>query len=362
MTTHFLDRPVGGARVTAAVTLILVSVGMASPGDAQSAGAASSAPDPLRGLPQVTLGVADGFIEQVDTYHWFFGSPEIDVPVLLSAPAGGSGASMGYSTGGGSSGTASFAPGELAAAIPLVPPPFGGMEIFPGWNWIVEYLYLTPPAVNAEIGSPFWMTMHFVQESVGREGDDTECFYCFLWSMARAAGYPVWPDCTGPASALGAIAGLRGAGDPVTILRRYRDETLASTVEGQYYIDLYHEHSPDMMRASVAEPSFVARLLNASEDWTTAIGALVDGTGDQALISQAMADDLNAMLDTFESVGSPALAATIAFERSRLELDSVAGMTMDAFQTQIETLGGSTSVDASTWGRIKAGYRAENRR
>jgi hypothetical protein len=112
-----------------------------------------------------------------------------------------------------------------------------------------------------------------------------------------------------------------------------------------------------MMRTLVTEPSFVVRMVNASDDWTTAIGALVDGTGNQAVISQAMADHLNMVLDTFEGVGSPALPAIIAFERDRLELDSVAGMTMEAFQIQIEMLGGTTSVDELSWGRIKAGYR-----
>jgi hypothetical protein len=70
-----------------------------------------------------------------------------------------------------------------------------------------------------------------------------------------------------------------------------------------------------------------------------------------------MEDDLLSLLQTFQDVGGPDLAAMISFEKQRLELDQIAGLTMSQYQAQIESLGGPTSVEETSWGRLKALYR-----
>jgi hypothetical protein len=69
-----------------------------------------------------------------------------------------------------------------------------------------------------------------------------------------------------------------------------------------------------------------------------------------------MRDSMLDVLDGLEQAGSPALAAAIAAERQRLSLGTIAGLSMDAFQAQVEALGGATSVEARSWGMIKAMY------
>ena len=50
-------------------------------------------------------------------------------------------------------------------------------------------------------------------------------------------------------------------------------------------------------------------------------------------------------------------AQAIAFERQRLSLDTIAGLTLDEFQQQVETLGGTTAVTERSWGRVKSLFR-----
>jgi hypothetical protein len=151
-------------------------------------------------------------------------------------------------------------------------------------------------------------------------------------------------------------AGSRGATFE-QILTRYRDEVLATTPEGQFYTALYEQHSLAMMRASVADPSFTVRAFLAHGPWIAAIDALVDGGGDGVLVTQEMEDDLLDLLSTFESHGSPELATVVATERQRLQLDTIAGLSMTQFQEQVETLGGTSAVAADSWGRVKALHR-----
>jgi hypothetical protein len=70
-----------------------------------------------------------------------------------------------------------------------------------------------------------------------------------------------------------------------------------------------------------------------------------------------MQDDLLNLLQRFEAAASPGLASTLAFERSRLDLDSIAGLTMTQFQSQVETLGGPTAVEKRSWSDVKRRYR-----
>jgi hypothetical protein len=199
----------------------------------------------------------------------------------------------------------------------------------------------------------------------GRGEDCVTCFWGWILFVLNitdglicAAGnlpdLPALPDDAGEGVRAGATP--RG-GSPITILQRYRDEVLGATADGQFYADLYAQHSLDLSRAIVAAPSLAARLFNAHGAWIDGISALVDGNGGSFVVTQQMEDDLNALLDTFQAVGSPAVQQMLAFERGRLQLDQIAGLTMTEYQDQIEDLGGPTSVEPMSWGRMKALYR-----
>lgn len=143
----------------------------------------------------------------------------------------------------------------------------------------------------------------------------------------------------------------------VEILRRYRDEVLATTAEGLFYIDFYQVNSLEAIRASLASPTLIARVYRVATEWAPAFQALVDGQGGSFTVTQSMEDNLLGLFATYESVGSPAFSQAIAFERTRLQLDQIAGRTMTGFQTQIETLGGTSAVEPMSWGRVKGLYR-----
>jgi hypothetical protein len=145
----------------------------------------------------------------------------------------------------------------------------------------------------------------------------------------------------------------------VPTLRRYRDEVLDTTTTGRYYIELYASHSNDIIRAIAAEPNLAARLFLQREEWISGLDALVNGQGAGFTVTPTMQENLLDLLQSFESAGSPALAAMIAFERSRLRLESIAGLSIQEFQTQVETLGGPTAIGHRAWGDVKRIYRDE---
>jgi hypothetical protein len=142
----------------------------------------------------------------------------------------------------------------------------------------------------------------------------------------------------------------------IEVLARYRDEILATTPAGQFYTDLYEQHSPDIMLGIASSPFLIVEITFAKEEWIAALEALVNGSGAQFVVTQEMQDDLLSILQTLEDVGSPELAAMIAFERERLALDSIAGLKMSQFQQRVDNHG-PVSVERSSWGRVKGLYR-----
>lgn len=141
------------------------------------------------------------------------------------------------------------------------------------------------------------------------------------------------------------------------VLRSYRDEVLAKTDAGEFYIEQYETFSDDIGAAILGEPTFVLDLLAMQGPWVTGIAQVVAGTGDAAVITQDMETELNEILDRLEALGNPALVEAIQLERTRLALDDVAGMTMEELQTRIETDGGGTAVLPMSWGALKHAFR-----
>ncbi len=242
-------------------------------------------------------------------------------------------------------------------------------DTYQGWGAKWAYFALTKTSGGIEWGFP--NTLYFAQVYPNfpseRGGDDcvtclwgwllyvlniSNDYICAAVTEPQRRELPVDPNGSAAPPQISA-----GGENAMTTLRRYRDEVLASSADGQFYADLYTEHSLDLSRAIVAAPSLAARLFNAHGAWVSGISALVNGTGGTFVVTQQMEDDLNSLLDTFESVGSPALQQMLAFERGRLQLDQIAGLSMTEYQEQIETLGGPTAVEPVTWGRVKSLYR-----
>lgn len=321
--------------------------------------------------------------------YWVFPSSQVTIPLKLDAPAGSGGESVDYVTYlNPGLGTATFGPGESTDTIQRT---YGGTEwenFYPGWRGEWAYFALTTSSSGLSIGNPRQLYFARVEPvSPGVRGED--CATCFLMNLfdvvfglsPEAAIFSFFdPLCiVGAGNAPRPGGGFaRGAGEeelgrtglsagrplssggPISygeVLRRYRNEILMSSAEGQFYANLYTQISPDLILAMVASPSLPIRIVSAMESWTSAFLSLADGQGAAAAVTQDMQDDLLSILQTFEEVGTPELASTLAFERKRLNLDQIAGLTIGEFQTQVETLGGPTSIAPMSWGRVKGLYR-----
>ena len=205
-----------------------------------------------------------------------------------------------------------------------------------------------PPGIAREPDPPFdRITLKFVDEQTVRGS----CVVCSLLDLIGKATAPC-------ASAFGGTALARDLPDLsefAPVLAAYRDEVLATTAVGRAYTELYEKLSPDLGVALLRRPTFLYRVLRAQGPWVDGLDALVVGVGDQFTITPQMQADLSALLDEFEELAATETADRLALARQRLQLDSVEGLTMDEFQTRIETLG-LVRNDESSWGALKSRY------
>jgi hypothetical protein len=313
----------------------------------------------LAGIPAVSIDAVEAYVPQYDGSFWVVQTTEVPIPVVLSEPAPPGGFNV--TTSGNMVppvGSVFFGGGAIRTTatrtFPTSPLP---APFYPGWFFQWGYFVLATPPDSVTIGTPSVIYLTRTLEA-GLSSPGESCVYNFWFELLCAMG--ITSACSGrvvhpemPALPVGV--------DGRQVLGRYRDEVLATTVEGQYYIDLYNQLSPDLMRATVRSPSLPVRVLLAQDPWLGGFQALVDGQGDQFIVTTAMQNSLLALLNTYELVGSPTVRSSLAFERDRLNLDAIAGLTMTQFQQQIETLGGPSSVEATSWGEMKGRYRDAGR-
>lgn len=305
-----------------------------------------------QGANLVSIDAQDAYVPERESAFWVFQTTSPSIPLVLSEPAAGP-ASVSYVTSNSPGlGTVHFGEGAQAGSASFTVPATTPNEFYPGWGARWSYFALTSTTGGLQHGEP--SVMYMIQAApLGTPARGLGTCYICMWSLLCCLFelMPCDPFCTPPPA-----PSPRGSSD-TEVYARYRDEILASTAVGQYYVDLYEQHGLDAILASLAAPFHAVKFRRAWSTWTPALRALVDGTGGGATVSAQMQDDLLALLDILEDNGSPALAGAIATERSRLQLDSIAGLTMTEFQTQVETLGGPNALQPATWGRVKALYR-----
>ncbi|MBS1252447.1 MAG: Bacillolysin [Anaerolineales bacterium] len=115
-----------------------------------------------------------------------------------------------------------------------------------------------------------------------------------------------------------------------TTLYRARDELLSATPAGQRYIDLYYAHTGQISRLLAKDPRLRAEAARTLRAIVPGLAALLDGNGDKVIVTPEMIQQLQALLDRLAAADpAGALAKTIAGERSRIELESLAGLTFE---------------------------------
>jgi hypothetical protein len=144
-------------------------------------------------------------------------------------------------------------------------------------------------------------------------------------------------------------------GAPTTILRRYRDEILASTPAGQAFIELYESVSPSAVSALLRDPTLPFDIWRAQDDWIAAIAALTDDAGATVSISTKMESDLIDLTTRLIALGGEG-TAEVAQALNALTLEPLSGLTMLQFQTRVELVGGGVPMRQESWGALKSHY------
>jgi len=316
---------------------------------------AHAVPVRAAGTTTVVIDALDAYIPAQNAAYWIVDTPSAQVPVVLSQPVPG-GVGIPFVSNAVSS-TLFFSATQILRTHTINYSPSGGDQFYPGW--FLEFAYFSllakqPPGI--ERGIPYTLYPVRVREVPANGAAEIACPIDWLCALGAWLGWHPAAECS-PFAGTGATA--TGTALFVPTLQRYRNEILATTSAGQFYTDLYQSYANDIGHTIVSSPTLAARLFLARGAWIDGLQAIVDGNGGSFVVSQAMQDDLLALLATFEADGTPALASMLAFERTRLKLDAIAGLPMNTLQNQIETLGGPTAIEPRSWGDVKQMYRGE---
>jgi len=122
---------------------------------------------------------------------------------------------------------------------------------------------------------------------------------------------------------------LKNSTVDLTLFHRVENEILAKTPEGQRFINLYYMYSPEVIQLAEADPSIKTQTQELIDLWTSNLQALVDGNGDQTVIT---AEQINAAKDFANHLSanaSPELKQAIADTLTRHPLDPLVNKTMN---------------------------------
>ncbi|MFZ0544189.1 MAG: VCBS repeat-containing protein, partial [Candidatus Promineifilaceae bacterium] len=96
-----------------------------------------------------------------------------------------------------------------------------------------------------------------------------------------------------------------------------------------YYTRLFDDYSPTLSALVAQNPSLAWSSQETLQEWTPAVESLSDGTGDSFVVTADMANDTNDLFNGLKDVADPNLAALIQHEQDLLDVESLAGLTMD---------------------------------
>ncbi len=106
-------------------------------------------------------------------------------------------------------------------------------------------------------------------------------------------------------------------------------ELLPQTPAGQHYRALYYQYGYEIFQLELNHPRQYAEGTDLLISFAPGLEALMDGRGDEVIITASQAQRAEAYVNWVASVGSPALRQAIRAEQARLpRLSSFAGLTM----------------------------------
>jgi len=122
---------------------------------------------------------------------------------------------------------------------------------------------------------------------------------------------------------------LKSTVDNLELFYRVRDEILAQTPEGRRFIDLYTNYSPEVIQLAQAEPNLATEARLLIQLWTPSLQTLVDGNGDQAIVTAEQVNAAKDFVDHLSVNTSPELKQTIADILAQHPLDPLVNQSMN---------------------------------
>ncbi|MCJ7566543.1 MAG: hypothetical protein MUO58_03265 [Anaerolineales bacterium] len=116
---------------------------------------------------------------------------------------------------------------------------------------------------------------------------------------------------------------------------RVHNEVLLPTEIGRHYIDLYFYYSDELFRLSLASPTLQDEslaLIFMFEPW---LKALVEGQGDDVIVTMEMVTRVQTYLDHIYEKARPELRQTLYEERARFPLENLVGLSMEEARRQL---------------------------
>jgi hypothetical protein len=177
---------------------------------------------------------------------------------------------------------------------------------------------------EVQLGEPNEVEVWFLPCRVLVAGTSTPCHGCIFDVFDAFLHLGVDSVRTSPtAASAGAVA------ESDAVLRGFRDQRMAASPAGRYYRDLYEILSPDLILTLVPRAGLVGTIAAAEPPWITALEAATAGDGDEISITQKMVDDMLDIFDTFASGSDERVQKIFRFERERLRLEELPGLSIE---------------------------------
>ena len=123
------------------------------------------------------------------------------------------------------------------------------------------------------------------------------------------------------------------------LLRGFRDGPMTNDPVWNYYRMRFLATTPRLIQSMLGDVDFTVSLQADYGPWILALDTITQDAGATGVVTPGMEESLNRVLDFFEMRGDPQLVQEIRFERERLGLDSIAGMSMDEFYAAMSIRG-----------------------
>jgi len=231
-----------------------------------------------------------------------------------------------------------FSPGTTLVTATLWPGEPGGR---PGEIWNVyqgaaeiqqDRVRYTVTLSNLTAGVTLTEPSTFYLDVRNPDFGNRQCVLDGILSLMTASG-------VGGARLAGVSAEEPGTNDVLSLstYRSLRDQVLASSPQGQYFIDLYEQVSPELLQTISGQSWLLFRTVNVVERWAPAFQALAEGRGDEVLVTPEMIAEGLDYLEHLRGAVSPGLEELIRAEQEALDVSSWADMTMNQALAQVES-------------------------